>query len=140
MFHLYLLPLVTQVEVQTTHDVVVTETHHHLEVTVVHQVDTVLTADKVERVVSEVMARVVTSMYMVVEVMVGLVTTLMVPTPQEQVTSVADSLHHITKETTLIDINLMLRGELVVMALDKIIEVLEDVKALSLYMNSTDKY
>ena len=51
-----------------------------------------------------------------------------------------DSLHHITKETTLIDINLMLRGELVVMALDKIIEVLEDVKALSLYMNSTDKY
>jgi hypothetical protein len=60
MFHLYLLPLVTQVVVQTTQDVVVAETHHHLEVTVVHQVDMVLTADKVERVVSEVMAQVVT--------------------------------------------------------------------------------
>ena len=40
-----------------------------------------------------------------------------------------DSLHHITKEIMLIDISYMLHGELVVMALDKIIEVLEDVKA-----------
>ena len=60
MFHLYQLPLVTQVVVQTILVVVAVVTHHHLEVTVVHQVDTVLTADKVEREVSEVMAQVVT--------------------------------------------------------------------------------
>tara|TARA_R100000149_G_C5821476_1_gene100625 strand:+ start:74 stop:256 length:183 start_codon:yes stop_codon:yes gene_type:complete len=40
MFHQSLLLLVILVEVQTTQDVVVTETHHHLEVTVVHQVVT----------------------------------------------------------------------------------------------------
>jgi len=77
--------------------------------------------------------------------MVAVVTDMEVITPTEiilqaQVTSVAHNLHHTTKETTLIDISHMLHGELVVMALDKIIEVLEDVKALSLYMNSTDKY
>jgi hypothetical protein len=60
MFHLYLLPLVTQVVVQTTQDVVVTETHHHLEVTVVHQVVTEQTVVKVEQEVSEVMVLVVT--------------------------------------------------------------------------------
>ena len=65
---------------------------------------------------------------------------VMVTTPQEQVILVAHNLAQITKETMHTGINLMLRGELVVMALDKIIEVLEDVKALSLYMNSTDKY
>tara|TARA_A100001388_G_scaffold9164_1_gene6505 strand:+ start:77 stop:316 length:240 start_codon:yes stop_codon:yes gene_type:complete len=79
-------------------------------------------------------------MYMVVEVMVGVVTIPMVVTKQEQVILVGHSLHHTTKETTLIDISHMLHGELVVMALDKVTEVLEDVKALSLYMNSTDKY
>ena len=57
------------------------------------------------------------------------VTGHLVVTPQGQVISVVDSPHQITKETTLIDINLMLHGELVVMALDKIIEVLEDVRA-----------
>ena len=40
-----------------------------------------------------------------------------------------DSLHHITKEIMLIDISHMLHGELVVMALAKTTEVLEDVKA-----------
>ena len=50
---------------------------------------------------------------------------------QAQVTSVAHNLHHITKETTLIDISHMLHGELVVMALDKITEVLEVEKVLS---------
>ena len=115
--------------VQTTQDVVVVETHHHLEVTVVHQVDTVLTADKVERVVSEVMALVVTLTYMVVEVMVMEVSIPMVVTPQELVTLVGHNPHHTTKETMPIDISHMLHGELVVMALDKIIEVLEDVKA-----------
>ena len=54
---------------------------------------------------------------------------LMVILRQELVTSVAHNLHHITKETTLIDISHMLHGELVVMALDKTTEVLEDVKA-----------
>ena len=68
--------------------------------------------------------------------MVAVVTDMEVITPTEiilqaQVTSVAHNLHHITKETTLIDISHMLHGELVVMVLDKTTEVLEVEKVLS---------
>jgi|TARA_B000000532_G_scaffold199018_1_gene165402 hypothetical protein len=66
---------------------------------------------------------------MVAVVMDMAVTIVTVVTPQGQVISVVDSPHQITKETTLIDINLMLHGVAEVMALDKIIEVLEDVRA-----------
>ena len=68
-------------------------------------------------------------MYMVAVVMDLAVTGHLVVTPQGRVISVVDSPHQITKETTLIDINLMLHGVAEVMALDKIIEVLEDVRA-----------
>ena len=65
---------------------------------------------------------------------------VMVTTPQEQVILVAHNLAQITKETMHTGINLMLRGVQEEMALDKAIEVQGDVKALSLYMNITDKY
>ena len=53
------------------------------------------------------------------------VTGLLVILPQEQVISVAHNLLQITREIMLIDISHMLHGELEVMELDKVTEVLE---------------
>ena len=79
-------------------------------------------------------------MCMVVVEMVMEVTIVMVSIPQEQVTLAGHSLHHTTNVIMPIGINHMLRGVQEEMALDKAIEVQGDVKALSLYMNITDKY
>ena len=79
-------------------------------------------------------------MCMVVVEMVMEVTIVMVSIPQEQVTLVGLNPLHITNVIMPIGINHMLHGVQEEMALDKTIEVQGDVKALSLYMNITDKY
>ena len=68
------------------------------------------------------------------------VTTAMVIILQGLVTSVAHNLLQITNVIMLIDTSHMRLGVQEEMALDKAIEVQGDVKALSLYMNITDKY
>jgi len=76
----------------------------------------------------------------VVEVMVTEVIIPTVITPQGRVTSVGHNPHHTTNATTHIDISHMLHGVQEATVLARVIEVLEDVKVLLLYMNSTDKY
>ena len=140
MFHLYQLLSVTQVVVQTILVAVVMGIHPHLVVIALLVVDMVLTVVKVEQEVSEVMALAVTLTYMAVVVTVMVVTIVMVTTHREQVTLAVDNLLQITNVIMPIGINHMLRGVQEEMALDKAIEVQGDVKALSLYMNITDKY
>ena len=68
---------------------------------------------------------------MVAVATVMVVTIVMVIIKQAQVTLVVGNLAQITNVIMPIGINLMLHGELVVMALDKPIEVLEVEKVLS---------